>query len=145
MLRLAIKGSNRKSGILAANFTHPGGNQEIISIGDKVGWGIDVGAADRYLIRGLTLNADSTPHSLDGGFDNPFFFRSDSLSGAKHFNLFQTRNVNGLPVWTAPQGATVAGSNTYVFDWQFRFDRQNGEDTIDRIGSRLNASTTSPP
>ena len=108
VLRLAIKGSNRKSGILAANFTHPGGHQEIISVGDKVGWGIDVGAADRYLIRGLTLNADDST-SRDGGFDNPFFFRSDSLSGAKHFNLSQTRNVNGLPVWTAPQGATVAG------------------------------------
>ena len=136
VLRLAIKGSRRKSGILAANFTHPGGNQEIILVGDKVGWGIDVGAADRYLIRGLTLNADDST-SQDGGFDNPFFFRSDSLSGTKHFNLFQTRNVNGLPVWTAPQGATVAGSNTYVFDWQFRFDRQNGDDTIDRIGGVL--------
>ena len=112
------------------------GNQEIISVGDKVGWGIDVGAADRYLIRGLTLNSDDST-SQDGGFDNPFFFRSDSLSGTKHFNLSQTRNVNGLPVWTAPQGATVAGSNTYVFDWQFRFDRQNGDDTIDRIGGVL--------
>ena len=136
VLRLAIKGSRRESGILAANFTHPGGNQEIISVGDKVGWGIDVGAADRYLIRGLTLGSDDST-SRDGGFDNPFFFRSDSLSGAKHFNLSQTRNVNGLPVWTAPQGATVAGSNTYVFDWQFRFDRQNGDDTIDRIGGVL--------
>ena len=136
VLRLAVNGSRRTTGILAANFTYPGGNQEIISIGDKVGWAIDVGAADRYLIRGLTLNGDDTT-SFDGGFDNPFFFRSDSLSGTKHFNLFQTRNVNGLPVWTAPQGATVAGSNTYVFDWQFRFDRQNGDDTIDRIGAVL--------
>ena len=136
VLRLAINGSRRKSGILAANFTHPGGNQEIISIGDNVGWGIDVGAAGRYLIRGLTLNADDST-SRDGGFDNPFFFRSDSFSGTKHFNLFLTRNVNGLPVWTAPQGATVAGSNTYVFDWQFRFNRQNGDDTIDRIGAVL--------
>ena len=136
VLRLAVNGSRRTTGILAANFTYPGANQEIISLGDKVGWGIDVGAADRYLIRGLTLSADDTT-SLDGGFDNPFFFRSDSLSGTKHFNLFQTRNVNGLPVWTAPQGATVAGSNTYVFDWQFRFDRQNGDDTIDRIGAIL--------
>ena len=136
VLRLAVNGSRRTTGILAANFTYPGANQEIISVGDKVGWGIDVGAADRYLIRGLTLSADDTT-SVDGGFDNPFFFRSDSLSGTKHFNLFQTRNVNGLPVWTAPQGATVAGSNTYVFDWQFRFDRQNGDDTIDRIGAVL--------
>ena len=136
VLRRAIKGSKRKNGILAANFTHPGGSQEIISLGDKVGWGIDVGAADRYLIRGLTLSADDST-SRDGGFDNPFFFRSDSLSGTKHFNLSQTRNVNGLPVWTAPQGATVAGSNTYVFDWQFGFNRQNGDDTIDRIGAVL--------
>ena len=60
VLRLAINGSRRKSGILAANFTHPGPSQEIISVGDKVGWGIDVGAADRYLIRGLTLNGDDT-------------------------------------------------------------------------------------
>ena len=119
VLRLAVNGSRRTTGILAANFTYPGGNQEIISVGDKIAWEIDVGAADRYLIRGLTLNGDDTT-TVDGGFDNPFFFRSDSLSGTKHFNLFQTRNVNGLPVWTAPQGATVAGSNTYVFDWQFR-------------------------
>ena len=136
VLRLAIKGSRRESGILAANFTHPSRNQEIISVGDKVGWGIDVGAADRYLIRGLTLNGDNST-SLDGGFDNPFSFRSDSLSGAKHFNLFQTRNVNGLPVWTAPQGATVAGSNTYVFDWQFNEERENGDDTVNRIGAVL--------
>ena len=136
VLRLAIKGSKRKSGILAANFTQPGASQEIISVGDTVGWGIDVGAADRYLIRGLALNGDDST-TLDGGFDNPFFFRSDSLSGTKHFNLFQTRNVNGLPVWTAPQGATVAGSNTYVFDWQFNFERQNGDETIDRIGGIL--------
>ena len=116
VLRLAVNGSRRTTGILAANFTYPGGDQEIISIGDKVGWEINVGAADRYLIRGLTLNGDDTS-TLDGGFDNPFFFRSDSLSGTKHFNLFLTRNVNGLPVWTAPQGATVAGSNSYVFNW----------------------------
>ena len=136
VLRLAVNGSRRTTGILAANFTYPGGNQEIISIGDKVGWEIKVGAADRYLIRGLTLNGDNST-SADGGFDNPFLFRSDSLSGTKHFNLFLTRNVNGLPVWTAPQGATVAGSNSYVFDWQFRFNRQNGDDTIDRIGAVL--------
>ena len=136
VLRLAVKGSQRDSGILAANFAQPGGNQEIISVGDKIAWGIDLGAADRYLIRGLTLNGDDTT-SGDGGFDNPFYFRSDSTSGARHFNLFQTRNVNGLPVWTAPQGATVAGRNTYVFDWQFRDDIKNGADTIDRIGAIL--------
>ena len=136
VLRLAVNGSRRTTGILAANFTYPGGNQEIISVGDDVGWGIDVGAADRYLIRGLTLSADDTT-PRDGGFDNPFSFRSDSLSGTKHFNLFQTRDVNGLPVWTAPQGATVAGSNTYVFHWDFNVGRENGDDTITRIGAVL--------
>ena len=136
VLRLAVNGSRRTTGILAANFTYPGGHQEIISLGDEVAWGIDVGAADRYLIRGLTLSGDDTT-SKDGGFDNPFSFRSDSLSGANHFNLFQTRNVNGLPVWTAPQGATVAGSNTYVFGWRFNVDFENGDDTIDRIGAVL--------
>ena len=60
VLRLAVNGSRRTTGILAANFTYPGGNQEIISIGDSVAWAIDVGAADRYLIRGLTLNGDDT-------------------------------------------------------------------------------------
>ena len=137
VLRLAVNGSRRTTGILAANFTYPGGNQEIISVGDKVAWGIDLGAADRYLIRGLTLNGDDTT-STDGGFDNPFFFRSDSLSGTKHFNLFQTRNVNGLPVWTAPQGATVAGSNTYVFEMPLDSSLyQNGDDAIERIGAIL--------
>ena len=136
VLRLAVNGSRRTTGILAANFTYPRGNQEILSLGDNIGWGIDVGAADRYLIRGLTLNGDDTT-TVDGGFDNPFSFRSDSLSGTKHFDLFQTRNVNGLPVWTAPQGATVAGSNTYVFHWQINEDRVNGDDTIDRIGAVL--------
>ena len=136
MLRLAVKGSQRDSGILAANFAQPGGNQEIISVGDKIAWGIDLGAADRYLIRGLTLNGDDTT-SGDGGFDNPFYFRSDSTSGARHFNLFQTRNVNGLPVWTAPQGATVAGRNTYVFDW-------HDSETIERMAlTRLTESEPS--
>ena len=138
VLRLAVNGSRRTTGILAANFAQPGGeNQEIISVGDEVSWEINVGAADRYLIRGLTLNGDDTTQ-YDGGFDNPFFFRSDSLSGTKHFNLFLTRNVNGLPVWTAPQGATVAGSNTYVFEMPLDSSLyQNGDDAIERIGAVL--------
>ena len=48
------------------------------------------------------------------------------MTGAKQFSLVNTRNVAGLPVWTAPRGATVAGGCTtsmgettcrkYVFD-----------------------------
>ena len=135
VLRLAVEGSQRTSGILAATFAQPReGDQEIISVGDAVGWAIDVGPADRYLIRGVTFSMDDTTADA-GGFINPFFLRSDSLSGARHFNLVNTRNVNGLPVWTAPQGATVVGSKTYVFDWADINILKHGG--IDRIGGVL--------
>ena len=60
VLRLAIEGSRRTSGILAANFTQPTGDQEIISIGDKVGFAFGLGPAERYLLRGVTFNVDDT-------------------------------------------------------------------------------------
>ena len=138
VLRLAVEGSQRTSGILAASFAQPSeGDQEIMSLGDKIAWAIDVGAADRYLVRGVTFSFDdSTPRG--GGFTNPFYLRSDSLSGARHFNLVITRDVNGLPTWTAPQGATVAGSNTYVFDWaDINVTKPGG---IDRMGAILTRS-----
>ena len=31
-------------------------NQEIISVGDKIGFGFELGEADRYLIRGVSFN-----------------------------------------------------------------------------------------
>ena len=135
VLRLAIKGSQRTSGILAANFAQPSeGDQEIMSLGDNLGWTIDVGAADRYLVRGVTFARDDST-SNNGGFINPYYLRSDSLSGARHFNLVITRNVNGLPVWTAPQGATVVGSKIYVFDWaDINVLKAGG---VDRIGGVL--------
>ena len=135
VLRLAVEGSKRTRGILAANFAQPtGGDQEIISLGDRVGWAIDLGTADRYLIRGVTFSFDDSTPS-DGGFDNPWWLRSDSLSGDRQFNLVHTRDVNGLPVWTAPQGATVVGSKTYVFDWKDVNETKPGG--IDRIGGVL--------
>ena len=135
VLRLAVKGSQRTSGILAANFAQPSeGDQEIMSVGDVIGWTIDFGAADRYLVRGVSFAMDDTT-SLHSGFINPFYLRSDSLSGARHFNLVITRDVNGLPVWTAPQGATVGGSKTYFFDWaDINVLKAGG---IDRIGGVL--------
>ena len=122
--------------------------QEIISVGDKIGFSIVVGAADRYLIRGVTFAADSTLTESGGaGFINPFWLRSDSLSGDRHFDLVNTRDVWGQGVWTAPQGATVEGGcttdsmtmdvtcNRYVLDWgDFNVTKQNG---VDRIGSIL--------
>ena len=120
VLRLAVKGSQRASGILASNFAQDRSvdtNQEIISVGDETGFGIELGAADRYLIRGVSFNSDDTT-SKNGGFTNPFVLRSGSLTGAKQFSLVNTRGVAGLTVWTARQGATVTGATggqEYVF------------------------------
>ncbi len=147
VLRLVIKGSKRTGGILASNYAQSfEGDQEIISVGDKIGFSIVVGAADRYHIRGVTFVADdSTPRGA--GFINPFWLRSDSLSGDRHFDLANTRDVAGQGVWTAPQGATVEGGCTtdsmtmdvtctrYVLDWgDFNVTKQNG---VDRIGAVL--------
>ena len=153
VLRLAIKGSRRTSGILASNFAQPTeGDQEVISIGDKIGYGITVAAADRYLLRGVTFSMDgagsaSEPGS-DGPFTNPFYLRSGSLTGDRLFDLVNTFDLGGLPVWTAPQGATVAGGcttdpmtmevtcNEYVFHWN-DFNVKKGADNVERTGAVL--------
>ena len=121
VLRLEIKGSQRASGILASTYGQPASdNQEITSVGDKCCIKVDVGAADRYLIRGFSWNADDTT-SLAGGVTNPFELRDGSATGDELFRLFITRNVAGVPEWSAPQGANVAGGSdkSYVFsiDW----------------------------
>ena len=133
VLRMAVEGSKRVRGILASNYTqspiddkgtvdtsddNPGPPQEIISVGDRIGFGIELGAADRYLIRGVSFNMDDTNPS-GSGFTNPFDLRSGSRTGTKQFSLTNTRKAPGLPVWTAPQGATVTGASggqEYVFD-----------------------------
>ena len=129
VLRMAVEGSRRVRGILASSYTQnpiddkgtedtsddTGPSQEIISVGDKIGFGIELGEADRYLIRGVSFNADdSTPSG--SGFTNPFDLRSGSRTGSKQFSLTNTRKASGLPVWTAPQGATVTGGREYAFD-----------------------------
>ena len=122
VLRLAVEGSMRARGILASSYAQPkiddkgtdditddvGFAQEIISVGDLIGFGIELGAADRYLIRGVSFNMDDTT-TTGSGFTNPFDLRSGSRTGTKQFSLTNTRDAPGLPVWTAPQGATVAG------------------------------------
>ena len=130
VLRMAVEGSRRVRGILAASYAQPhiddkgttdpsddtGPSQEIISVGDKIGLGgIELGAADRYLIRGVSFSMDNTTPN-GSGFTNPLDLRSGSRTGAKQFSLTNSRKAPGLPVWTAPQGATVTGGNTYVFD-----------------------------
>ena len=140
VLRLAVEGSRRVRGILAANYAQPpiddkgttdtsddtGPFQEVISVGDEIGLGgVELVAADRYLIRGVSFNMDATSPS-GSGFTNPLVLRAGSRTGAAQFSLNNTRKASGLPVWTAPQGATVAGGCTtsmgletckkYVFD-----------------------------
>ncbi len=130
VLRLAVEGSRRASGILASNYAQDPGDslaQEIISLGDKIGFGIELGAADRYLIRGVSWNMDDTTSS-GSGFTNPWDLRSGSRTGAVQFSLVNTRKAAGLPVWTAPQGATVTGGTggqEYVFDWPLSADTGN--------------------
>ena len=130
VLRLAVEGSRRARGIVASNYAQDLGTstaQEIISVGDKIGFGVQLGAADRYLIRGVSWNMDdSTPSG--SGFTNPFVLRSGSRTGAKQFSLVNTRKAPGLPVWTAPQGATVTGGTggqEYVFDQPITADSGN--------------------
>ena len=130
VLRMAVEGSRRVRGILVASYAQPhiddkgttdtsddtGPSQEIISVGDEIGLGgIELGAADRYLIRGVSFSMDDTTPN-GSGFTNPLDLRSGSRTGAKQFSLTNSRKAPGLPVWTAPQGATVTGGNTYVFD-----------------------------
>ena len=138
VVRLAINGSRRTVGILAANFTYSGGNQEIISVGDDIGWTINLGSADRFLVRGVSVSMDDTT-PRDGGMDNPWHFRSDDLDGTRHFRMFLTRNVNGLPTFTAPQGATVPGDSTYALQKGIGEDLGfvNDGETIERIGAIL--------
>ena len=69
------------------------------------------------------------------GFTNPFDLRSGSRTGAVQFSLVNTRKAPGLPVWTAPQGSTVAGGcptvmsvetcKEYVFDQPISADSGN--------------------
>ena len=116
VLRLVLEGSGRGSGILASNYAQPGDAQEIISIGDQVGLPIRLGAADRYLIRGFSWVADNS--SIVGNpMYNPFDLRSGGTFvplGPSLVSLFPSRYGPGINVWTAPQGATVAGGRSYL-------------------------------
>ena len=149
VLRLAVEGSKRASGILASNYAQDRSvdePQETISVGDKISFGIELGAADRYLIRGVSWNMDdSTP--TGSGFTNPWDLRSGSRTGAVQFSLVNTRKAAGLPVWTAPQGATVAGGCTRIIVLlvprvtckKYVFDQPVGEDTGDENKRRRDA------
>ena len=104
VLRLAVKGSKRDRGILVSTYAQASGLQEIVSVGDTVGVEFTVGAADRYLIRGVSFSGDNT--SLAGQFTDPWLLRdgTDEL-----FRLISTRQISGINEFTAHQGATVPG------------------------------------
>ncbi|WP_420622805.1 choice-of-anchor R domain-containing protein [Candidatus Poriferisodalis sp.] len=123
VLRLAIKGSQRHSGILTSNYAQDQDmqEQEIVSLGDEGGFKFTVGAADRYLIRGVTFAGDN---SIAGGtFVNPWQLRDGTT---KLFRLINTRQIVGINEWTAPQGATVTGTDSYEFFWDIK--------SVDRMG-----------
>ena len=135
VLRLAVEGSMRARGIVASNYAQPikdSPDQEIISLGDRIAYGFELGAADRYLIRGFSINQDDTT-SFGSGFTNPFDLRSGSRTGAKQFSLTNTRDATGLVVWTAPQGSTVAGGCPTVMSVEtckeYVFDQPISEDS----------------
>ena len=105
VLRMAVEGSRRARGILASSYAQnsiddkgtedtsddTGPSQEIISVGDKIGLGgIELGAADRYLIRGVSFSMDDTTPS-GSGFTNPLDLRSGSRTGSKQFSLTNSR------------------------------------------------------
>ena len=140
VLRLAVEGSRRASGILASTYAQLAeGDQEIISLGDDCCFQMGVGAADRYLIRGFSWREDDTT-DRHGGISNPWYLREGtSASGAKQFRLTKTREVAGINEFTAPQGATVVGgsSKRYTF-------HQNLKTYLDHLGegTRLGAVLT---
>ncbi|WP_420626569.1 choice-of-anchor R domain-containing protein [Candidatus Poriferisodalis sp.] len=140
-LRMVLEGSRRDRGILASSLTVAQvGGQEIISVGDECCFEMTVGSADCYLIRGVSLAADSVGATgytaeTDGmgnriDIDSGFFgipFDLQTTSGTTLFTLpvasargaltsgpASLTGPPGISQWSAPQGATVAGSRTYV-------------------------------
>ena len=142
VLRLAVKGSKRTSGIIASTYTQITGDQEIVSVGDLIGNEVFFGPeADRYLIRGLSFTMDDTT-SRNGGFTNPWRLRSGNTT---LFRMVSSRQVPGINEFTAPVGSTVAGRagkyNLYV-DIE-NFDRM-GEVILTRYACTTSNETDAP-
>ena len=145
-LRMVVEGSRRDRGILASALAPAVfDDQEIISKGDDCCFEMRVGPADRYLVRNVSLAADSSGTgftttdadliALGGvhtGKDSGFFgipFNFQTASGTTLFTLpvasargdlttgpARLGGPPGISEWSFPQGATVAGNATYVFD-----------------------------
>ena len=116
VLRLALEGSRRDRGVLYSGFAAPlaaSVDQETISIGDICCFELNLGAADRYLVRSLSWAADDTTPN-GGAFGLPF--EVDATDGTNQFNLTIDRDRHqhsGMNLWKAPQGATLEGNRDY--------------------------------
>ena len=145
VLRLAVKGSQRARGILASTYGQAAtGEQEVIADGDECCIEVNLGDADRYLVRGFSWNADDTT-ALAGGITNPFELRQGSNTGSELYRLFITRNIAGVPEWSAPRGATVAGGsdNKYFLSIDFNaFDHIGGGTRRGHTQTRAHATTS---
>ena len=133
VLRLAVEGSKRDRGILASTYAQPAdGGQEIISIGDHGGIEITLPEADRYIIHGLSLVGDNTTRDKNP-FQNPFVLHDGPWSplGPERFSLPMTRFGTGINVWTAPQGATVAGGCPTVTETETVTDEDGNETEVE--------------
>ena len=151
VLRMAVKGSQRAGGFLAANYAQAGGEQEIISVGDKGGVPITLGAADRYLIRGFSWHADGTKGgSLPTPYYVPFDLRTgiqtgDDL-GDKLFGLTPTGIGEGVNVWAAPQGATVTGGAASYLVYQVYSDSNRPPGVVlGRVSGTGSTKMDAPP
>lgn len=137
VLRLAVEGSRRDRGILAATYAQPhkapphgtanAPDQETISVCDEFAWRMVVGKADRYLIRGFSFYQVGENEFISGLL-NRYDLKDDETT---LFSLHNSRDVPGITLWSAPRGATVAGSDTYDFEFIF------GEGDRERIGAVL--------
>ena len=113
VLRLAVEGSRRDRGILASRFPpHSLTLLEVMSADDDCCFDLEVGAADRYLIRRVSLVGDDTTIA-NGFFGLPLWLRRGSTTFVR---LGNTRQIAGVNEWTAPQGSTVAGNRSYSLD-----------------------------
>ena len=126
VLRMAVEGSRRTSGILASTYAQPlrarrptkrSSRSATILVSES-------NSEQRTATSSAVFPGTWTTQTQDGsGFTNPYDLRAGSRTGDRQFSLVNSRKAPGLPVWTAPQGATVTGSGKYVLD------QPVGEDT----------------
>ena len=115
VLRLAVEGSRRDHGVLASSYGQAAPDQEILSRGDNCCFDIDVGAADRYLVRRFSVHADNAAMGADsrgpdyGVFEFSNLFSEavldrplEALSASERSDLmarFEHKVSDHMPLW----------------------------------------------